>query len=186
VLKEHNCFSEFDELAKALGSEQWLMYAIVSIQHASESHSRLQDDTARMDSRKLRTLLDKTRWVARAWEWQFRTPFGKEVLKFAAKCDSLAGEEELLKIPLRLLSLAVWASDIHRKTKHRRRPLYDDNLAALVEYVKLKTGDYHDRQVSALVCFAIKADSYDANTLGVWRSEHKRALSRARLRLKKH
>jgi len=162
------------------------MHAIISLRLAFEGSERLQDDPDRMDSRKLEMLLQKTQWVARAWERQYQTPFGKEALKFAAKCDPRAGEEELLKIPQRLLSLAGWASDIHRKTRHRQRPLYDDNLAALVEYVKLKTGDYHDRQVSALVCFAIKADSYDANTLGVWRSEHKRALSRARLRLKKH
>lgn len=162
------------------------MQAIISLQLAFEDSDRLQDDPNRMDARKLKTLLQKTRWVARAWERQYPTPFGKEALKFAVKCDPRAGEEEFLKIPQRLLSLVAWASDIHRKTKHRQRPLYDDNLATLVAGVKLTTGKYYDRRLSALVCFAIKADSYDENSLRVWRNEHKNALSRALLRLKKH
>jgi hypothetical protein len=139
-----------------------------------------------MGSRKLRTLLEKTTWVARAWDQQFRTEFGEEVLKLAEMGDPFGHKRDFLNIPQRLLSLVARASDIHRKTKHRHRPLYDDTLAELTEYVKLKTGDYHDREVSALVGFAIGAESYNETTLRVWRSEHPEAVSRARIRLKKH
>lgn len=182
-LKEHNCLSEFDELAQSLGSEPCLIKAILSLRLAFDDSQRVQNDPSRMDSRKLRTLLQKTRWVARAWERQCQTPFGQEVFKLATKCDPSAGEEDFLKIPQRLLSLTDWASDIHRKTKHRQRPLYDDNLAELVEWVKIKSGTYHDRQVSALVGWAVRTDTYDENTLRVWRNEHAKALSRARLRV---
>jgi hypothetical protein len=61
--------------------------------------------------------------------------------------------------------------------------VYDDCLAGLVEYVKLTTRKYHDREVSALVSFAIERESYDETSLRVWRSEHPDALRRARLRL---
>jgi hypothetical protein len=152
---------------------------------AFKLHSDLQG-AARMDSLKLKTLLAKTRWVAREWEKQFLTPFGKAVRESATWNDPTATEQEFFRLPQRLLSVAVWASDIHRTTKHRQRPLYDDTLATLIEYVKLKTGSFHDRQVSALVCWAIGADSFDENTLRVWRHDHKQALSRARLKLKAH
>ncbi len=129
--------------------------------------------------------MERSRSVAHAWEQQYQTIFGKEVLKLAVKRDGFASEGDFLNVPQRLISLAECASDIHSKTKSRRRPLYDDCLAGLVEYVKLRTGDYHDREVSALVCYAIRTN-YDENTLRVWRSEHPEALARVRRRLRKH
>jgi len=136
-----------------------------------------------MDSKRLRSLVGKTSSVAHQWEQEFQSPFGKEVLRLAAERDLFAGEDEFLNIPQRLLSLAGWAKDVHSGTEHQKRPLYDDALAELCEYVKLKTRRYHDPEVSALVSFATRQASFCETTLRVWRWEHKDALERARRRL---
>ncbi len=182
ALEEHNCLEDFQSLVDAGCLPHWLMYSVYAIRLSFQHHATLQNDPARMDSRKLRTLLKKTDWVAGQWTQQLQTPLGKETLKFASRHPILGGKE-LINTPARLLLLARWAGDIHRKSERGRRPLYDDCLAKLVEYVKDTTGKYHDREVSALVTFAIEQDAYDENRHRVWKSEHRKALERARLRL---
>jgi hypothetical protein len=137
-----------------------------------------------MDSRRLRSLTEKTRWVAREWERVFRGPFGKAVLKRAASSDLGGGgaEIEYGRVPQRLLSLATDAKDIHRRSSRNRRPLYDDTFATLTEYVTLRASEYRDSEVSQLVWFAT-GQRYDENTLRVWRHNHPQALKRAHLRL---
>src|SRR5216684_9007422 len=48
------------------------------------------------------------------------------------------------------------ARTIHRGTQSQRRPLYDDALATLTEYVRHKTSDYQDPEVASLVWWAIE------------------------------
>jgi hypothetical protein len=156
------------------------MEAVLAIQFAWAHHANLRNDPGRMNSRELKTLLANTRWVARQWEKLLRTDFGKEVLGFAGR-DPFLNRQDLLNTPPRLHSLARWASDIRGGTA-KRRPMYDDCLADVAEYVSLTTGKPHDREVSALVSFAI-GEPYGETTLCGWRSEHPDVLNRARLRL---
>lgn len=165
-------------------SEEKLQDYVGYLRLSYHHHSRLVDDRSRMDSKKLRKLRDRTCWVAREWEKQFRTSFGQELLRIVARSNP--DGVELLNVPQRLLRLAGEAADIHRKTQHRRRPLYDDRLADLVVHVEDKTGKFHDQEVSALVAWAINSDRYSANDLCVWRHDHKEVLDRARLRRQKH
>lgn len=181
ALKEHNCLQDFRALVEVDCSAEWLMETVASIGLASIHHANLRNAPGKLNSRKLKTLLANTRSVARQWDQLFQTDFGKELLRFAGR-DPFLNRQELKNTPSRLLSLARWASDICRGTANRRRPLYDDCLAVLMEYVRRTTGKYHDREVSALVSFATGEESYET-TLPVWRSEHPDALSRARLRL---
>ena len=180
ALKAHSCLQDFRELVKADCSPDWLMEAILGIQLASIHHANLQHAPGRMNSRELKTLLNKTRWVARQWEKLFQTDFGKQVLGFAGR-DPVLNRLELLNTPSRLLSLARWAREIRRGTANRRRPLFDDCLAQLMEYVRRATGKYHDRELAALVSFATGSQSYETK-FPTWRAEHPVALSRARRR----
>src|SRR5215472_10505227 len=163
-LKKHNCLDDFQSLVKVLKgcSEAGLMYMVLAVRLGYDHHSAIGKDPSRMDKRKLDTWARKTRSVARALEKQFQTAIGQEVVKFAAGCD-LCSPGEYLNIPWKLQSLVRWRLDIHQGSEHQRRPLYDDNLAYLDESVKLATGAYYDEEVSALVCWAIRADSYSAN-----------------------
>jgi hypothetical protein len=142
----------------------------------------LAEKAARMNKHKIRTLRDKTRWVARKWEQQFQAPFGKEIVRLARSRDSSASEDDFLNVPRRLLALAECAKDIHAGTEHRRRPVYDDALARLVEYVRLTANKDHDREVSALVSFA-RRDSYHETDHRPWKHDHLDVLRRARLKL---
>ena len=183
-LTQHPCLLDaWNALSYAGCSERDLYCYLTNVALGFDSHKRLRSDPVRMDSKRLRSLVGKTSWVARQWEQEFQSLFGKEVMRFAAERDPFAGEEEFLNIPRRLFSLAGWAKDIHSKTEHQKRPLYDDALAELTEYVKLKTRDYHDPEVSALVSFATRRESFCETTLRVWRCSKKDALERARLRL---
>lgn len=191
ALHEHNCVKEdFRVLVDAHCSAERLMEAVAS---AWTHHANLRNDPGRMNARELETLQKKTRWVAKRWEQLFQTDFGKAVLEFAGR-NPFHNGLELLNTPSRMLSLARGATVIHRGTANRRRPLYDDCLADLMEYVRLTTGKYHDREVSALVSFATATRGKRARgskdvgevyseTLAVWRSEHPGALKRAQLRL---
>ena len=132
ALGEQNCLREYRSLVDAQCSPEWLMHAVGCTRTAWTHHSNLRNDPGRMNLRKLKTLLDKTRWVAQQWEQQFQTDFGKEVLRFAGR-DPFHGRRELLNTPSRLLALAKWASDIQRGNARHRRPLLDDCLAQLVE-----------------------------------------------------
>ncbi len=183
-LEQHpGCLSAWNVLCDAGCSDTDLYCYLTSVALGFDSHQRLRSDSVRMDSKRLRSLVGKTSWVARQWEQEFQSPFGKEVMQWAAERDAFAGEEEFLNIPRRLLSLAGWARDVHSKTEHQKRPLYDDAVAELTEYVKLKTRDYHDPEVSALVSFATRQDSFSETNLRVWRCSKKDALERARVRL---
>jgi hypothetical protein len=180
-----HAFAAFDKLARTHHCESERLMCIVSVLRlAYSADAQVQSDPARMDSRRLRSLTEKTRWVATEWERVFRTPFGKAVLKRAASSDldGHSAEIEYSQVPQRLLSLAADTKDIHRGSSRNRRPLYDDTIATLTQYVKLKTSDYCDSEVSQLVWFAT-GQRYDENTLRVWRHDHPRALERARLRL---
>ncbi len=182
-LSEHGCLTEFNALESARCEAERLPYYMIAVGMGFAHHARLKSEPIRMDSKRLRSLVGKTISVARQWGQEFQSPFGKEVMRLAAERDPFAGKDEFLNIPQRLLSLAGCARDIHSKTEHQQRPVYDDALAELCEYVKLKTRRYHDPEVSALVSFATRQDSFSETTLRVWRCGHKDALERARLRL---
>lgn len=182
---ESQAFAAFGKLVRTHHCEaERLMHIVAALRLAYEADAQVQSDPARLDSRRLRSLMEKTRWVAREWERVFHSPFGKAVLKRAASSDpdGRDAEIEYTRVPQRLLSLAADAKDIHRGSSRNRRPLYDDTLAALTEYVKLKSVEYRDSEVSQLVWFAT-GQRYDENTLRVWRYGHPQALERARLRL---
>ncbi len=183
-LEQHpGCLAAWNALSYAGCSEPDLYCCLTSVALGFSSHKRLQSDPVRMDLKRLRSLVGKTSWVARQWAQEFQSPFGKEVMRLAAERDPFAGKDEFLNIPRRLLSLAGWAKDVHSGTEHQKRPEYDDALAELCEYVKLKTRRYHDPEVSALVSFATRQGSVCETTLRVWRCSKKDALERARVRL---
>jgi len=161
------------------------MWSVTTVKWTFEHHYRIQDEPCRMDSKKLATLVKKTLWVAGEWEQQFQTVFGKEVLQRAEGLDLPKSEGGFLRVPQRLRLLANEARTIHQGTQRQRRPLYDDALAELTEYVRLKMGDGHDPEVSALVWWATGTKNYDENTLRVWRNQHPQAITCARLRLSK-
>jgi len=174
-----------ESLVDAGCSVERLMYTVTAIRLAFQFEARVHGDPARMTSRRLRSLTEKTRWVAREWERELQSPFGKVVLEQAASCDPFSKEIEYLQLPQKLLSLAAEAKAIHRGSRRNRRPLYNDNLAALMEYVKLKTTTYHDSEVAELVWFATGQEC-DENTLRVSRAQHPRTHDRARLRVSEH
>lgn len=183
ALRDHNCLDDFQSLVHAGCPAVTLMERVLCIKIAHESQGRLHDDPGRISQPALRALTKKMRWVADKWDRLSRTAFGKEVLARAERVDVFGSRAEFFNLPQRLHSLARLSEDLHRGTKHRRRPLYDDCLAELTEWVKLSAHHYSDLRVSALVNWALGAVSYDETTLRVWRSEHKALCQRARVRL---
>lgn len=197
-LRDYVTLADWNGLCLAGCSEERLWGYLMALQMAFQLEGLIHNDPVRKDARWLRSLVDKTSSVAREWEQVFRSSFGEAVLASAVSgypsadpsTDPSAGRvksarEEFTNVPRRLLLLADSAKKIHRGSKHQRRPLYDDNLAELTEYVKSETGNYHDREVSALVAFVIDR-RYEAGTLLVWRSQHPDTLEHARLRLSRH
>jgi hypothetical protein len=183
-LREHNCYADFESLEKAGCSADDLMEALVSLHLAASLNARLRKGSSgSYDSRRIRTLVQKTELAAAMWDSFLLTALGKEVMRVARGIDPFPGNEDLLNTPQRLLSLAHIARDVHRATKKGKRPIYDEVLAGFVEYVKFKTGGYRDRKVSALVAFAVGKEEYNEGTLRVWRSKHPQHLRRARARL---
>ncbi len=174
------------DCAKGRCEASKLMWHVVHVKLAFEHHARIQDEPYRMDAKRLKTLVAKTLWVANEWERQFRTEFGKEVLQFSQTSDFPKCKGEFQRLPQRLRLLASEAKSIHMGTRSQRRPLYDDALATLTEYVRHKRGEYHDPKVAALIWWALETKNYDENTLRVWRKQHKGAVERARSRLSQH
>ena len=161
-----------------------MMEALVSLHLAASLHARLRKGSSgSYDSRRIRTLVQKTELVVAMWDSFLPTALGTEVMKVARSIDPFPGNEDLLNTPQRLLSLAHIARDFHRANKKRKRPIYDEVLAGFVEYVKFKTGGYRDRKVSALVALAVGKEEYNENSLRIWRFEHPEAHRRARVRL---
>jgi hypothetical protein len=177
----YSAFSSLTECGKCDATE--LMWLVATVKVAFQHHSRIQDEPYRMNAKKLNTLVEKTFWVAREWEKQYLTEFGKEVLRFAESLDLPKCEGEFRRLPQRLALLASETKRIHSGTRSQRRPIYDDALAMLTEYVCFRTGNYHDPEVASLVWWAIEMENYDENTLRVWRKQHKTALERARAKL---
>lgn len=176
-LKVYSCLKDWNALVDAGCPEEKLSLFVVAVREAFKHHRRLQDDGARMNARRLRSLVDKTRWVAREWRQVFQSPFGREVLGLAKVGDPFALKEEFLNLPRRLDLLANSAKKIHSGTKHQRRPVYDDALAELTVFVKAHTHKYHDKEVSALVEFARgDRDNYPPTNLSTWRAEHPEAI----------
>jgi hypothetical protein len=66
ALKEHNCLQDFHLLVSAYCSAEGLMEAVLAIRLARTHHANLRNAPGRMNSRKLKTLLDKTRWGCQA------------------------------------------------------------------------------------------------------------------------
>ena len=180
----HSAFCSLTGSEKCEATE--LMWHVANVKLAFEHHTRVQDEPYRMDATKLKTLVQKTLWVAGEWEKQFLTQFGKEVLRFSERLHFRNSQGEFLRLPQRLRLLASEAKAIHSGTRSQRRPLYDDALGTLTEYVRHKTGDYHDPEVACLVWWAIETKNYDENTLRVWRKQHRSAVDRARKRLSNH
>ena len=172
----------FEKLVDVGCSPEWLMVALSTLRLAFEVEGEIHGDSARMDSRRVRSLLERTVWIAREWRREFQSSLGRAILRSAAGREPQPAEAEYLRIPERLLNLAAELKDIHRGSSRQRRPLYDDRLADLTEYVRLATRDYHDPQVSTLVWFATGRE-YTANALSVWRNQHPGAVARARRRL---
>lgn len=170
----------FDALVRAGCADERLAGMLVALQHAWECEQEIHADAPRINSRTLRSLVESTCSVARKWELEFHSQFGKTILERASRRDVFCKKADYLNLPQMLRSLADEAKTIYGGSSRQRRPLYDDNLAMLMEYVKLKTGHYNDAKVSALVWFATGRER-DENTLRVWRNEHSDPLERARL-----
>jgi hypothetical protein len=177
--------SAFATLVGSGCSSKWLMRLLINLQLAHGFEAQVHGDTARMDSRRLRTIIEKTRWVAREWEEQFQHPFGRAVLQWAARARPHSTKIEYVNLPEKLMLLATAVREIHEGSGRSRRPQYDNALAGLTEYVRLKSNTYHDSEVCALIWFAT-GQRYEENHLRVFRAEHGRACQRARTRLLAH
>jgi len=79
-------------------------------------------------------------------------------------------------LPWRVRVLALATEEGAKHIYLRDRPLYDSNVASIVRYVRQRTRQFRDEEVSALIAAVTERPNYDAVAHRDWRKRNRRLL----------
>jgi len=183
-LKKNECLSEFGVLVDLHCDPTKLWGYMAAVKMAAQYHAELsknRHDIGGFDGETFDGFVTRARRVAEELERLYSSDLGLKAIQEAAKAG---GTTEFRNIPRQLRLVVAEAHTIYEKTKHRKKPLFDEALADLSAYVMVITEKWHDPEVVVLIDAAIDREPHSGDDQRSWRNDHPELMERVTQRMK--